>query len=164
MITRISIITLNLLLGLLIDLQMFGQLEKTDSLKKELIGTWDFFELRDKYNNKIDTIRFGKLFEIPQGPLTIYRADGTYSRHFTPENIDNGKWYFNAEENTIIHLLYYEKPYDFVSKDLIERGVARKDSNGEYYELVTQKVVMLTNERLTLSERGDTQRTFMRVN
>ena len=154
---------LYLLSTLIFNLPVFGQTEKTDSLKKELIGTWEFVELRDKDNNKVDTIRHGQGFEIPKGPLLTYRADGTFSKQFTPKNTDKGKWYFDKDKNAIIHLLYYEKPYSFAAKYLIDKGHAKQDKNGDYYEVITDKIVELTDNKLILLEREERQRRFMKA-
>ena len=77
-------------------------------LKKELIGTWDFEILKDKNGVKVDTIfhKFGP--EIPKGPTITFNEDGTYSKQFTPQNIDTGKWYYDNKENAIKYLLYYK--------------------------------------------------------
>ncbi|MBK7887841.1 MAG: hypothetical protein IPJ86_11265 [Bacteroidetes bacterium] len=152
-----------LLLTFTVSFPLFGQTEKVDSLKKELIGSWDFVELRDNYNNKVDTIKNEYGFEIPKGPLLTYRADGTYSKQFTPANTDNGKWYFDIEKNAIIHFLYYEKPYSLAAKYLIDHGHAKQDENGEYYEIITDKVVELTENKLILLEREERQRKFKKL-
>jgi len=152
-----------LVLAVILNLTSFGQTLNTDSLKKELVGTWKFVELRDKDNKKVDTIRHPFGYEIPDGPLVIYNSDYTYSKQFTPENIDKGKWYFDNDKKAIVHLLYYTKPYDFASRDLISRGHAKKDKNGEYYEIIIDHVVYLSDQKLILLERQDRQRTFKKV-
>ncbi len=142
------------------SLSLFGQTTSSDSLRTELIGTWEFVELRDKHNNKVDTIKHPFGYEIPKGPLVTYRANGTYSKQFTPNNTDNGKWYFDSRKNAIVHLLYYERPYNVAAKSLIEKGHATKDKNGEYYEILTDKIIELTDFMLTILEREERQRTF----
>lgn len=132
-------------------------------IPSELIGTWDFVQLLDKGDHKVDTIKYIFGFEVVKGPRTSYRADGTYSREFTPEYIDRGKWYFDYEKRAIIHLLYYEKPYSFASKDLIRRGQAKKDENGDYYEIITEYVDTYTSEKLILLEKDGRKRFFKRV-
>lgn len=118
-----------LLLGLvaILNFPLLGQTLTTATLKKELIGEWKFVELRDKDNKKVDTIKHPFGYEIPEGPLLNYKGDGTYSKQFTPKNIDKGKWYFDNDKKAIVHHLYYTKPYNFASKDLIARGHAIKD-------------------------------------
>jgi len=129
-------------------------------IKKEIIGVWEFEILNDENGNKVDTIWHGMGYEIPQGPLITFKEDGTYAMQFTPKNIDKGKWYFDEAKQTIFCLLYYEKPYDFVSKDLIKRGHAKKDENGDYYEIVTNKVYKYSMSELVLIERKNRRRTF----
>lgn len=128
-----------------------------------MIGTWKFVELRDKDYKKVDTIKHPFGYEIPEGPLLIYNADGTYSKQFTPKNTDKGKWYFDNDKKAIVHHLYYTKPYDFASKDLIARGHAVKDKNGEYYEIITDNIINLSYDKLILLERQGRQRTFKKV-
>jgi len=143
---------------------LFGQTINSDSLKTELIGIWEFVELRDKNNNKVDTIKHQFGYEIPKGPLITYRANGTYSKQFTPKNTDSGRWYFDRQQNAIIHFLYYTKPYGYVEKILIEKGHAVEDENGEYYEINIDKIIELTNIKLTISERNERQRSFKKRN
>ncbi|MDC7998022.1 hypothetical protein [Gilvibacter sediminis] len=137
-------------------------------LKPELIGTWQFVALTDAQNNKVDTI-FHNIpgvakagWEIPKGPLLRYYEDGTYTKEFTPENIDTGKWYYDKENSAIIHLLYYDKPYNEFAQYLIDEGHARKDENGDYYEKITNSVYEITDQTLVLLERGDRRRIFVK--
>lgn len=131
-------------------------------IKEELVGVWEFKILNDEFGNKVDTIWHGIGFEIPKGPLITLRNDGTYSKQFTPNNIDTGKWYFDEKENEIVFLLYYSKPYGFVENDLIKRGHAKKDKKGDYYEKVTNKVFNYSENELILLEREKRRRTFTR--
>jgi hypothetical protein len=144
----------------------FGQSDKRKELKTELIGTWEFVELRDAQGNKVDTI-FHSIpglakqgWEIPRGPLLTYNADGTYSKQFTPQNIDKGTWYYDNKKKAIIQMLYYEKPYKIETQYLIDIGHAKKDSNGDYYEVITDKVVELTDDNLIIRESEGRQRIF----
>lgn len=144
----------------------FGQSEKKNEFKTELIGTWEFVELRDAQGNKVDTVfhnipGFDKQgWEIPKGPLLTYDFNGTYSKRFTPQNTDTGKWYYDKKKKAIIHILYYEKPYMMTAKYLIDIGHAKKDKNGEYYEIITDEVLILTDDKLVILEREGRQRTF----
>ncbi|WP_435577846.1 hypothetical protein [Gilvibacter sp.] len=154
-----------LLNTLLIAVCSYGQNTQND-LKSELIGTWEFVELIDAQNKKIDTI-FHNIpgmakagWEIPKGPLLRYNSDGTYAKEFTPENIDTGKWYYDKNKSSIIHLLYYDKPYDEFAQYLIDEGHARKDDNGDYYEVITSTVDEITADTLVLVERDDRRRIY----
>jgi hypothetical protein len=135
-----------------------------NQIKKELVGTWDFEILHDENGNKVDTIWHGFGHEIPKGPLITLNKDGTYTKQFTPKNIDSGKWYFDEKNQTIVYLLYYDKPYDFVAQDLIKRGHAKKDENGDYFEIITSKVFKYSDSELTLIERENRRRTFKKKN
>lgn len=158
------------LIRVIFNSSLYGQTSERDSIKKELIGTWEFVELKDSKGIKVDTIWHNvpgiekKGWEIPKGPLLTYNIDGTYLKQFTPQNIDNGKWYFDSKQNAIIHMLYYEKPYSSAAKYLIDKGHAKQDENGEYYEIITNKVKELTEEQLILFEREERQRVFRKIN
>lgn len=144
----------------------FGQSDKRKELKTELIGTWEFVELRDSKGNQIDTIWHDvpgfekKALEIAKGPLMTFNGNGTYSEQFTPQNTDTGKWYYDKKKKAIIQMLYYSKPYDTSSQYLIDIGHAKQDKNGSYYKVQTEKVVELTAEKLVILEEEDRQRIF----
>lgn len=151
---------LTLCFASLLTLYGFGQTETYDSISRDLVGSWEFVELLDKDGTPVDTIWHGMGYEIPKGPLMIYNADGTYSKEFTPSNIDKGMWSFNRQENSIIHKLYYFKPYSWVEKSQIENGKAIQDEDGEYYEVVTAQVVELTAENLIVLEKKGQHRVY----
>ena len=159
-------IRLLFLLTIFISSFAFGQSDKKKELKTELIGTWEFVEVRDAQGNKVDTIFHNvpgldkKGWEIPKGPLLTYNPDGTYSKQFTPQNTDRGKWYYDKKKKAIIQMLYYEKPYRMAAQYLIDKGHAKKDENGDYYEVIRDEVVELTDDKLIILERDGRQRTF----
>lgn len=145
---------------------VFGQSDKKKELRTDLFGTWEFVELRDAQGNKVDTIFHNvpgldkQGWEIPKGPLLTYNSDGTYSKQFTPQNTDRGKWYYDKKEKAIIHKLYYLKPYGTAAQYLIDKGHAKQDENGDYYELIINEVVELTDNNLIILEREGRRRTF----
>jgi hypothetical protein len=57
-------------------------------------------------------------------------------------------------------MLYYEKPYKMAAQYLIDKGHAKKDENGDYYEVITDNIIELTDYKLIILEREDQQRTF----
>jgi hypothetical protein len=149
--------------------------DRAKKMESYLSGTWEFVEARDRNDNKVDTIWHhaplealdadgNKVdtallsalggWEIPAGPLTKYFPDHTYSMAFTPTSTDRGTWYFDNDEQAIIHHLYYAEPYDFAARDLIKRGQAIKDEKGEYYEVITVRVVDVTPNSMVIMERG----------
>jgi len=148
-----------LLIVLLVSSNGFAQIQ---NIKQELVGTWEFSDMSDNTGKKIDTIKHPYGFELATGPLTTYRNDGTYTKQFTPKNADNGKWYFDNEKNAIIHLLYYSKPYSFAAQYLIDKGHAKKDQNGDYYEIVTDKIFELTSDKLTIVDSKGRKTTFLK--
>lgn len=159
------------LIGLILILNSCNSTQKVvvsnnnGNIKSELIGTWEFEILKNKEGEKVDTIWHGMGHEIPKGPLMTFKEDGTYSKQFTPINIDTGKWFFDEQENAIKFLLYYEKPYDFAAQYLIDKGHATKDENGNYYEVITEKVYELTENKLILIGREERRRrTFKKRN
>ncbi len=149
---------------ILSNFQLFAQSIYQDSLKQDLIGTWKFVELRDKSGVKVDTIQHKHGYELASGPLTTYRADGTYSKEFTPQFIDNGKWYYDSIQESIIQFLYYKKPYDSAAKYLISKGHAKQDTNGDYYEVITDKVLELNEKELIILEREERQTIYRKIN
>jgi hypothetical protein len=151
------------LFGLIVYSHAYSQ--TTNGLKKELVGTWEFLGMHDKSGNKVDTIRNQSSptgYVLASGPLTTYRADGTYSRRFTPQNTDNGKWRYDEDKHLIIHQLYYAKPYSVAAKYLIDIGHAKKDENGDYYEFITTMVVELTDSKLIVLEREGGRSTYVK--
>ena len=147
----LKIITLLFILNSCSSVQKATQTNSQNQIKKEFVGVWEFEILKDENGNKVDTIWHGFGHEIPKGPLITFKEDGTYSQQFTPKNTDRGKWYFDEENQTIVYLLYYEKPYGFAAKDLIKRGHAKKDDDGEYYEIIKSKVFEYSENQLTLN-------------
>ncbi|GGF19868.1 hypothetical protein GCM10011383_34320 [Hymenobacter cavernae] len=146
----------------------FGQSNKNKGLRSELIGGWEFSELRDDKGNKVDTIWHNvpglgkKGWEIPRGPLMVYNANGTYSKQFTPKNIDTGEWYYDEKKKEINQTLSYPKPYSAAAQYLIDKGHAKQDRNGSYYEVIIDKIVELTNDTLIILEREGRQRIFIK--
>ncbi|OOQ62077.1 hypothetical protein [Mucilaginibacter pedocola] len=67
-----------------------------------------------------------------------------------------------TKKNAIIHLLYYNKPYSVAAQYLINTGHAKKDKNGDYYEIVTTEVIELTSDKLTITEREGRRTTFVK--
>ncbi|MDB5126748.1 hypothetical protein [Mucilaginibacter sp.] len=151
-----------LLLATTLSTQVFGQNKSEKYLKPELVGTWEFSILKDHEGHKIDTIITSMGKELVGNPIRMYRSDGTYAIKFTPQNTDNGQWYFDNKNQSIIQLFYYSKPYSTTANYLISLGHAKKDENGDYYEIITTKVIELTENNLTILEREGRQRTFIR--
>ena len=123
--TRIQLL---FILNIFISTYAFGQTDRKKELKPELIGIWEFVDLRDAQGNIVDTIFHNvpgldkRAWEIPKGPLLTYNADGTYSKQFSPKNTDEGKWHYDKNKKAIIHMLYYQKPYSMTALYLIDKG------------------------------------------
>jgi hypothetical protein len=160
--------TFLIILSLFVFSQSFAQSHKKGKVVRELIGTWEFVELRDSEGNKVDTIWFDipipgettRGYEIPAGPLMVFNEDGTYSFQFTPVNTDYGEWSYDEKKKVIDRKLIYSKPQGVAAQYLIDMGYAKKDKNGNYYELHTDEVVVLTSDKLIIKEKEGRQRTF----
>jgi hypothetical protein len=160
----------------LFPFHLFAQQDdRAARIESYLFGTWEFVETSDMDDNKVDTIHHpapteatdlngNKVdpallsalagWEIPSGPLTKYTRDHKYSKQFTPTSTDSGTWYFDYDEQAIIHRLYYAKPYDAVARNLIEIGHATKDEKGDYYEVITVRVIDVSPSHLIVMDRG----------
>lgn len=145
------------------NLILSSPIELKTELKKELVGTWNFLELRDKEGFKLDTIRHGNDIEIIAQPQLIFYKDGTYIKQYSPYNIERGKWKYDIENNIIIYHLYYSKPYNETSQFLIDKDHAYKDKKGDYYEVIKEKTVEVSNEKLIVLSDLDRQITFKKL-
>jgi hypothetical protein len=130
-------------------------LKNRKELKSELIGEWIFNKITDDKGSKIDTIWHGQGFELANGPILNYYLDSTYTKQFNPEKIDRGTWIYDNKKKEILHDLIYNKPYNSAANYLIEIGHAKKNKNGDYYEVITNKVLSLSDDKLILERRGN---------
>lgn len=139
-----------------------GQSENCGTQETKLIGTWEFVDLRDSLGAKVDTIwhEVVKGYEIPNGPLTTFRADGVYTKQFTPENTDQGTWCYDIGNSRIIRKLYYQRPYSPSAKYMIANGHAIRDEKGDYFEVQMDSVIKLTPETLIILEEENRQMEF----
>ncbi|OOG73802.1 hypothetical protein [Algoriphagus sp. A40] len=139
-----------------------GQSENCGTQETKLIGTWEFVDLRDSSGAKIDTIwhEVVKGYEIPKGPLTVFREDGVYTKQFTPENTDQGMWCYDTDNSRIIRKHYYKRPYSPSAKYMIANGYAIQDEKGDYYEVQVDSVIKLTPETLIILEEENRQMEF----
>ena len=133
------------------------------NIKKELVGTWRFFNMTDNNGKQIDTIKHFGGYELASGPLTSYKNDGTYTEKFTSINSDSGKWYFDRKKNAIVQWFYYTKPYSTAAQYLITVGHAKKDEKGDYYEIIIHNVLSLESDKLIILDRDGRRNTFIKV-
>ena len=131
---------------------------------EDLVGIWKFEKMIDKDGNQVDTIWHGSSHEIAAGPLLTYDEDGSYTMKFTPKNTDSGTWIYDEKKKLILHDLIYKKPYGFAAKYLIDSGHAKKNKKGDYYEVITDKVIELTEDKLIISERNNNQAIYKKTN
>lgn len=127
--------------------------------KNELVGVWSFHELLNSSGQKIDTIKHSFGWEIPAGPLITFHRNGTYTKQFTTQDIDKGKWEYSGVGNKIIYYLLLDEK-ESTSKFLISRGVAKKQADGKFYELITDSIIKLTHTELVLYEQPGRHRIF----
>lgn len=150
-------------LFLLIVLSTINNIFGQDTYPKEIIGTWDFVELIDENGGHIDTVVTDGGIWIPNGPIWIIKEDGTYTRQYTAINTDKGTWTFNKTTNEIILKLYWRKPYDEVAKYVMTLGYAKKDKNGDYYDLIPQKIIEFTSEKLIIFEKENQLSVYKKI-
>jgi hypothetical protein len=129
---------------------------------KDLIGTWEFFEMRDDQNKKVDTIRNGMGYEIAAGPLLNYKNDGTYTKRFTPTNTDEGIWTFDPKSNAIIHYLLIDST-EMIGKDLIKRRLATKYNDGNYYEIINDKIIIKSKNEIEVYRRENLRMKYRKI-
>lgn len=120
---------------------------------QKLIGTWEFIETRDSSGKKLESYQgsFGTVQAT--GPKLIYNKNYTYTKVFTPVNSDNGFWKFNSETSTIEHDLYVDSlspifPY------LLKDNLIEKKRDGNYYELIEDKIIKIEGNEMLLNNRG----------
>lgn len=138
----------------------FNIISFSGSAPEELIGTWEFVELLDSKGQHIDTLKEKDGYSVPKGPTLIFNKDNTYSSQYTSSNIDNGTWSYDKEKNEVVLKLYWKKPYDDMAKYIMTLGYAKKDKNGDYYDLIPRKVVELSSDKLVLLEKENRSRVF----
>ncbi|GAA4776643.1 MULTISPECIES: hypothetical protein [Flavobacterium] len=138
----------SLLLMTVFSLQCFGQ--KVDYSSK-LIGSWSYVESRDEQGKKIEPDNGIRI--LMNEPNLFYSNDFNYKKIFTPENSDTGKWKFNSKTMTIEHDLFIDST-DFIGKDLIKQGLAKKQKDGKYYQKDDSKVLKLTDKEMIIQGTG----------
>jgi hypothetical protein len=100
--------------------------------RQNLVGVWEFVELLDLNDRKIDTIRHTIGWEVASGPIITFKKNGTYSKRFTPKNIDYGTWTYSGEDKVIVYRLNLNKEED--AKLLVANGLAKTDNKGTIYQ------------------------------
>lgn len=133
-----------------------------NDLNSDFIGTWEFVKRLDANGQKVDTIWHGQAYEIAKGPLTTFNEDGTYSMQFTPKNTDVGKWYYNPDSKSITLFLLID-PNDWIGKNLISKGLAKKYDDGKYYETLEYNIVQITNDTLQYIDYSDRNMTYRKI-
>jgi hypothetical protein len=135
---------------------------RSTETNKDLIGTWEFVEMRDNQNEKVDTIRHPIGYEIASGPLLIYNKDGTYTKKFTPRNSDEGIWTFDSRSNEIIHYLLIDST-TMIGKDLIKRQLAIKYADGNYYEKIKDKIIIKSKNEIEVFRRENLKMKYRKI-
>jgi hypothetical protein len=135
---------------------------KINKSNSEFIGTWKFVKRLDANGQKVDTIWHGQAYEIAKGPLTTFKENGTYSMQFTPKNTDNGKWYYNPDLKSMTLFLLIDSD-DWIGKDLISKGLAKKYNDGKYYEELKYKIVRVTSDSLHYIDYSDRNMTYKKI-
>ncbi|WP_420573295.1 hypothetical protein [Kordia sp.] len=80
--------------------------------KETLIGEWKFVKVIDQAGNEIKQIK--RDLKVPNhepitinasGPDIIVKADGTYTKIFTPKNSDTGNWYIKSKNEILYQMV-----------------------------------------------------------
>jgi hypothetical protein len=133
-----------------------------NEVNSNFIGTWEFVKRLDANGQKVDTIWHGQAYEIANGPLTIFKEDGTYSKQFTPKNTDVGKWQYYPDSKTMTLYLFID-PNEWIGKNLISKGLAKKYEDGKYYEALEYKIVRITSDTLQYIDYNDINMTYRKM-
>ncbi|MCD6068924.1 MAG: hypothetical protein K0S33_3750 [Bacteroidetes bacterium] len=136
----------------------------TKSDPKNLIGTWDFVELLDSNNKHIDTLWDAQGFMVATGPEMTFKKDSTYSFKYTKVDSSNGTWIFDKRRNEIVLKLYWKKPYDEIAQYIMTLGQSKQDANGDYYDLIPEKIIELTSKKLVILEKENRQMIYKKIN
>lgn len=138
---------------LLVSILFYGCFSsKTNEINysKKLVGTWTYIESRDEAGNKIKPNDKRVLMNEPN---LIYNADFTYQKIFTPRNSDFGKWKYNPKTMVLRYDLFIDST-DFIGKNLIKKGLAKKQKDGKYYETLSAKIAKLTEDEMSVESYG----------
>jgi hypothetical protein len=101
----------------------------------------------ESYNHGFGEIKAG-------GPQIRLNENGTYEKIFTPTNTDSGYWKLNQKLMIIEYSLYIDST-DWIGKDLIKKGLAEKQKDGNYYERITDQILKLSGDEMILNKRGN---------
>ncbi|EDP95352.1 hypothetical protein U8527_16140 [Kordia algicida OT-1] len=80
--------------------------------KEMLIGEWKFVKVIDQAGNEVKQIK--RNLKVPNlepitinasGPDIIVKADGTYTKVFTPKNSDTGNWYIQSKNEILYQMV-----------------------------------------------------------
>ena len=164
-------ILLTLCLTLSFSIASFGQdinnfkrtnFKKTEIAPDDLTGYWDFVELQDPQGNKLEKIYHPEWENLPfiENPYetvnranTTFNSNGTYSKKFTEVNEDTGLWKLDTRKGIITYQLLID-PNDQVGQDLIQRNLATEQSDGNYYEKITEQIYHLSDNLLVIKEES----------
>ena len=121
--------------------------------------------IQDKRGKKIDTIWHTSLdgWEVPQGPTITFKEDKTYLKRFTSQHTDSGEWYYDAKKKRVVYHLYFDTT-TLVGEYMMTKGGAKQDAKGDYYDLVSSPIEILTSESLVLIEEKKRRRIFKKRN
>lgn len=162
-------IILTICLTLSFSIASFGQdinnFERTNFKKAELTsdaltGYWEFVELQDPQGNKLEKVYHPEWENLPfiENPYetvnranTTFNSDGTYTKKFTEVNEDTGMWELDTRKGIITFQLLID-PNDQVGQDLIQQNLAIQQTDGNYYEELTEQVYHLSENLLVIKE------------
>lgn len=150
--------------GILLCLMTFNlkaqPTEKVDTAKL-LIGQWVFVKTLDANNNEVKSItqdykgpNDSDIQIVATGPDITINSDNTYLKKFTDVNSDKGNWRL-ISKNEVEYEMVIEK--DSRQGNLIRQTQEflgkkwRTDSNGNYLDTSTDKIVLLTENEMRVA-------------
>lgn len=125
--------------------------------ESDLVGEWEFIELQDENGDKqtkIPLIRFGRDMGIENvnRDSYIFKEDGTY-KSFNPLNVSVGTWYFDKKTKEINLELQIAPDHKFLPS-LKKAKLVKKRKDGFYYQKpVIRKILMYSDDAMTIADR-----------
>lgn len=136
---------------LFISVWFSGCFAQKNNDSSKLLGSWTYVETRDENGKKIEADDNQRI--LMNEPNLVYESNFTYRMVFTSEHVDTGKWKFNQKNMIIEHYLFIDST-DFIGKDLIKQGLAKKQKDGKYYEKEDSKIIKLSDNEMILQDIG----------
>ena len=151
-----------IILTLFISTIAFGQnnnqIDISDS-ENILIGKWKFIKTVDQYGMEVQKISLDRKLPngdsmnlIAKGPDIVINANGTYTKIFTPENSDNGKWTIKSNNEIEYEMIIPEDSRQgrmiIQTHNFFPDKIWKKDGNGNFLDTSTDMILDLTENEM----------------